>query len=438
MALARIDPFSPTGGEAHQHHRIDLEGLQVPGANFLGYGFDGGDGAVMILQKFPHLGGPQAVLLEFPGQIAVHQGEFPAHVALHVEVLVGGFDAGVHTGDVGDGGGGGNGHGVRVAHAVALDMFAHRSPVQAAALLHIQEAPALGFENFQGVLGKDAPVPFAAGITLIGSPFLRQFRTGQYGMETHQFHGLIGEALGGGIVEAQPLEKEAVLKAHDAHSHGAMPEIGIPGLLGGVEIQIDHVIQHPNGGGDAVFQKGLAESRSAGFPIDDVPSQIDAAQIANGGFIFAVVQGDFGAQIRVVHHTRVILGAADIRRILEGNPGMAGFEEAGEHFAPQLHRFHPTEEGDASLQSLAFVVFVAFSEGRSVEMMKIRGFIRGEEGPHSFGLHPLHEEIGNPVGGVHVVGTTPVVSGVAPEIQEIFDIVMPGFQIGAGGPPALA
>ena len=50
----------------------------------------------------------------------------------------------------------------------------------------------------------------------------------------------------------------------------------------------------------------------------------------------------------------------------------------------------------------------------------------------------LHEQIGDPVRGVHVVGAAAVVTGVLAQLQELFDVQVPGFQVGADGALALA
>jgi hypothetical protein len=43
----------------------------------------------------------------------------------------------------------------------------------------------------------------------------------------------------------------------------------------------------------------------------------------------------------------------------------------------------------------------------------------------------LHEQVRHPVGGVHVVGAAAVVAGVLAQIQELFDVDVPGLEIGA-------
>ena len=46
--------------------------------------------------------------------------------------------------------------------------------------------------------------------------------------------------------------------------------------------------------------------------------------------------------------------------------------------------------------------------------------------------------VGNPVGRVHVVGATPVIAGVFTQVEKLFDVHVPGFQIGTDCPFTLA
>jgi succinate dehydrogenase / fumarate reductase membrane anchor subunit len=52
--------------------------------------------------------------------------------------------------------------------------------------------------------------------------------------------------------------------------------------------------------------------------------------------------------------------------------------------------------------------------------------------------HALHEKIRHPVGGIHVVRTATVIAGVFAQLDELFDVHVPGFKIGAHGSLALA
>jgi hypothetical protein len=76
---------------------------------------------------------------------------------------------------------------------------------------------------------------------------------------------------------------------------------------------------------------------------------------------------------------------------------------------------------------------VAFLKGAAVEVVEVGDFVGAEEGPGAAGLHALHEEVGNPVGGVQVVGAAALVTGVHAELEEVLDVVVPDFEVGAAG-----
>lgn len=70
--------------------------------------------------------------------------------------------------------------------------------------------------------------------------------------------------------------------------------------------------------------------------------------------------------------------------------------------------------------------------------MEVWAFVGAEEGPTLAAFHALHEEVRNPVCGVHVVGTTALVSGVDAELEEVLDVIVPGLKVGAAGATTLA
>jgi hypothetical protein len=63
---------------------------------------------------------------------------------------------------------------------------------------------------------------------------------------------------------------------------------------------------------------------------------------------------------------------------------------------------------------------------------------RREQRPVALFHHAAHEQVGDPVGGVHVVRAAAVVAGVLAQLQELFDVQVPGFQVGADRALALA
>ena len=54
-----------------------------------------------------------------------------------------------------------------------------------------------------------------------------------------------------------------------------------------------------------------------------------------------------------------------------------------------------------------------------------------EQRPVTAFHHPLHEQVGNPIGCVHVVSATAIVAGVLAQLEEFLDVEMPGLEIRA-------
>ena len=66
--------------------------------------------------------------------------------------------------------------------------------------------------------------------------------------------------------------------------------------------------------------------------------------------------------------------------------------------------------------------------------MKVWHVVRREQRPITIFKYALHEEVGHPVCGVHIVGSATIVSRIFAELQELLDIHVPCFEIGADRP----
>lgn len=70
---------------------------------------------------------------------------------------------------------------------------------------------------------------------------------------------------------------------------------------------------------------------------------------------------------------------------------MAGFEQDGEHLAPQLLGGDRLVQGDFPLFCQFFVVLVAFPEGVAVQVMQIAHIAGGEQRPVAIFSHAFNE-----------------------------------------------
>ena len=169
-----------------------------------------------------------------------------------------------------------------------------------------------------------------------------------------------------------------------------------------------------------------------------VGGQVDRAQVAHGDLAVVGMQGDLGTQVGAVHHAHVLVGVAQVAGVLEGQPGVAGLEEHGEHLAPQVHRLDALVDLHLAPLGAGLVGGVGGLEGLARQVVQVRGLVGGEQRPVLVLRHPLHEEVRHPVGGVHVVGAPAVVAGVLAQIQELLDVHVPGLEVGADRALALA
>ena len=117
---------------------------------------------------------------------------------------------------------------------------------------------------------------------------------------------------------------------------------------------------------------------------------------------------------------------------------MTGFEQHREHLAPEGGRRNGLEQLEFTAGSLAFVLEIGLLKGATILVVKIGTIDRREQRPVAVLHHPFHEEIGDPVGSVHVVSTTPVVTGVLAQLEKLLDVEVPGLEIGADRAFALA
>ncbi len=137
-------------------------------------------------------------------------------------------------------------------------------------------------------------------------------------------------------------------------------------------------------------------------------------------------------------HTDVLLRRTQIARILEGDPGMAGFEQHREHLAPQIDCPNLLVNADTPRFGICLGVFVGRLERLAIEVVEIGHLVGRKQHPGAILLHALHEQVRHPIGGIHVMGATAVVAGVLTQIEKFLDVDVPGFEIGANRSLALA
>ena len=217
----------------------------------------------------------------------------------------------------------------------------------------------------------------------------------------------------------------------------AMPHVGVAGLLDRVVIDVDHVVEHPHRRGDGALELVVVQHLAVGTVLQ-VLQQVDRAQVADSRLGIAGVERDLGAQVGRVHDPDVLLRRSHVAGILEGDPGMAGLEQHAEHLAPHVGCLDGAAGLDLAAPRLLLVGDVGLFELDAELVVQVRHVRRREQRPFALFDDAPHEQVGDPVGGVHVMGAPAVVAGVLAQFQELLDVQVPAFQVGADGALALA
>ena len=229
------------------------------------------------------------------------------------------------------------------------------------------------------------------------------------------------------------LLEEGVLETHDAEPDGTVTAVSGLGGTGGVEIDVDDIVESADGHGDGLAKHLVIEHAILG----DVGVKNDGAQVTHSSLFVGCVESDLGAEVTGVNDAGVVLRAAEVAGILEGDPGMTSFENHLEHALPEIDGLDLAGP-NLALFGHRLVFVVALLEGLAVEIVEIGAFIGAKKSPLLAGFHPLHEEVGNPVRGIHVVRAATFVTGIYAELEKVLDVIMPGLEVSAPGAATLA
>ena len=254
----------------------------------------------------------------------------------------------------------------------------YRRPVQGLGQVDVDVLLATRFdEDLLRIEWQNAFAPQRAVEGGVAAALIGQVTGGLDGVVADRFHRLVGELNRSVGAVRDVLQVQGVLETHDAQAHRTVLEVGVRRLRHAVVVDVDHVIEHAHGDLDGLFQLGGVE-----LAVLDVVRQVDGAQVAHGDFVGVGVQGDLGAQVRAVYHAHVLLRAAQVAWVFEGQPWVAGFKQHAEHLAPQVFGLDGLEQLDlAAVLGQGFVVLVALFEGFTGEVVQVWHFGRAEQGP---------------------------------------------------------
>ena len=224
--------------------------------------------------------------------------------------------------------------------------------------------------------------------------------------------------------------EEDILQTHDAEPDRTPARIGNSRLRYGVVVDVDDAVEH----GDGVANGGC-QFREIEFTVGEMAAEVDRAEIADGGFCVRGDFGDFRAEVGKMYGVARLAGlvALDVAGVLEDHPAVTGFSEGAHHAGVEIAGF------DLALIELAiFGVGIGFFECGAVEVGEGRHVLGIEERPHSVFVGAAHEEVGNPIREIQVVGAACSVAGVVAHFEEGLNVGMPRFEVDAGCAFALA
>src|SRR5690606_1235581 len=107
------------------------------------------------------------------------------------------------------------------------------------------------------------------------------------------------------------------------------------------------------------------------FVLLEMGGKVDRPQVANGDFSVAGVKRDLGAKVGTVYDADVLLWRTDVAWIFERQPGVAGFEQHGQHLAPQRYSRDGLEQRYFAADRLGLVCGVGFFEFDAVLVVQV-------------------------------------------------------------------
>ncbi len=161
--------------------------------------------------------------------------------------------------------------------------------------------------------------------------------------------------------------------------------------------------------------------------------EVDRAEVADRRLLLRRDLEDLGAKIGAVDHPTGQRGlvAKRIGPVLEADPAVAGLGEGAHHPSIELAR-----RQHLAGKPSGFGLPVSLLEGLAVKIGQLRHIVGIEQRPRLIGLDSAHEQIGDPVGDVEVMGPPHLIADVVAKLEKLLDVGMPGLEVHAAGPLA--
>ena len=157
---------------------------------------------------------------------------------------------------------------------------------------------------------------------------------------------------------------------------------------------------------------------------------VDGAEGAGGGFAGGRIEEEGAAQGGGANEAGMVLRGTSVDSVFEAEPGLAGVQERGEDFAPQIGGVEAAGRGQGAVGGFLLEGEVAGLELGAVGAVQAGGVGRIKERPGTLFADALHEEVRKPQGLVELLAGWGGAGARAGEEWE--DVAVPGFEPGAG------
>ena len=134
----------------------------------------------------------------------------------------------------------------------------------------------------------------------------------------------------------------------------------------------------------------------------------------------------------------MLLRRANIANVFESDPWVASFKKHRQHLAPHICSLQFASRLDFTSFSPSFVSRINRLKLFAESIVQIGCVRRRKQSPAAFFHHPAHEQIGNPVSCVHVVGSAAVIARVLAQLQKLFYVQVPRFEVSTNSTFAFA
>ena len=127
---------------------------------------------------------------------------------------------------------------------MALHTLAQRLPVHGFGHVDINVAATLVAQQIERILRENTAIPQRSLVGCVTTALLGNFCRSPIGVISNRLHRLIGELnrLVRSVGNAQRVQ--TILKAHYAHSHRAVAQIGVARLFDCVVVDVNYIVEH--------------------------------------------------------------------------------------------------------------------------------------------------------------------------------------------------